>query len=129
MRPMVHPHFERPKIREITSTANPLLKIFRHALEEGITREGWLAIEGPRALEEGLAAASNVKVQSVLASETAAEKFRALLDRLPKETELTFVADGLFARVAGTPSPQGIAALVELKPQNLDAILRHRDVL
>jgi TrmH family RNA methyltransferase len=126
---MVHPHFERPKIREITSTANPLLKIFRHALAEGVTREGWLAVEGPRALEEGLAAAPNVTVQSVLAGETAAEKFRALLDRLPQETEITLVADGLFARVAATPSPQGIAALVELKPQSLDAILSRRDVL
>ena len=126
---MVHPHLERPKIREITSTANPLLKIFRHALVEGVTREGWLAVEGPRALEEGLAAAPNVIVQSVLAGETAAEKFRALLGRLPKETEITLVADALFARVAATPSPQGIAALVELKPRDFDAIVRHRDVL
>ena len=126
---MVNPRSERPKIREITSTANPLLKIFRHALAEGITREGWLAVEGPRALEEGLAAAPRVIVQSVLAGETAGGKFRALLDRLPKETEITLVADGLFARVAATPSPQGIAALVELMPQNLDAILRQRDAL
>jgi len=126
---MVNQRFERPKIREITSTANPLLKIFRHALAEGVTREGWLAVEGPRALEEGLAAAPHVIVQSVLAGETAAEKFRALLDRLPQETEITLVADALFARVAATPSPQGIAALVELKPQNLDAILRQRDAL
>ncbi|MHB8652749.1 MAG: TrmH family RNA methyltransferase [Terriglobia bacterium] len=126
---MVHPKFERPKIREITSTANPLLKIFRHALAEGVTREGWLAVEGPRALEEGLAAAPNVIVQSVLAGETAAQKFRALLDRLPRETEITLVADGLFARVAATPSPQGIAALVELRPQSLDVILSRRDVL
>lgn len=129
MGPMVHPNFDRPKIREITSTANPLLKIFRHALAEGVTRDGWLAVEGPRALEEGLAAAPRVIVQSVLAGETAAQKFRALLDRLPKESEITLVADSLFARVAATPSPQGIAALVELKPQNLDAILSRRDVL
>jgi len=126
---MVKPHFERPKFREITSTANPLLKIFRHALAEGVTREGWLAVEGPRALEEGLAAAPKVIVQSVLAGETAGGKFRALLDRLPKETEITLVADSLFVRVAATPSPQGIAALVELIPQNLDAILNRRDAL
>lgn len=126
---MIHPHLDRLKIREITSTANPLLKIFRHALAEGVTREGWLAVEGPHALEEGLAAAPRVIVQSVLAGETAAQKFKALLDRLPQETEITLVADGLFGRVAATPSPQGIAALVELKPQSLDAILSRRDVL
>ena len=126
---MVDRHVERTKMREITSTANPLLKVFRHALADGVTREGWVAVEGPFALEEALAAGSNVAVQSVLASSAAAEKFHVLLDRLPRDTEVALVADRLFSRVAATPSPQGIAALVELKSQDLDSILRRRDAL
>jgi TrmH family RNA methyltransferase len=120
---------ERPKSREITSTANPLLKLFRHALAEGVTREGWLAVEGPHSLEEALAAGTNVTPQSVLVSETAATKFQSLLAQLPRETELVVVADGLFTRVAATPAPQGIAALVELKTRDLGALLRRHDVV
>ncbi len=119
----------RAKAREITSTANPLLKIFRHALAEGVTREGWLAIEGPHALEEALAARANVTVQSVLASRAAERKLRVLLDRVPREAEIALVDDALFERVASTPSPQGIAALVELHHGDLDALLRRHDVL
>lgn len=120
---------ERRKNREITSSANPLLKLFRHALAEGVTREGWLAVEGPHSLEEALAAGVNVTPQSVLVSETAANKFQSLLARLPRETEVAVVADGLFTRVAATSSPQGIAALVELKTGDLDVLLRHHDVV
>lgn len=119
----------RKTYRQITSAANPLLKVFRHALADGVTREGWLAVEGPIALEEALAAGSNVTVQSVLAGSTAAERFHVLLDRLPRDTEVAVAADQLFQRVAATPSPQGIAALVELKSLDLNAILRRRDAL
>jgi len=70
-----------------------------------------------------------VTVQSVLVGETAAGKFRALLDRLPAEAEVVVVADRLFEGVAATPSPQGIAALVELQPRDLDDLLRAPNVL
>jgi len=113
----------------ITSPANSLLKIFRHALAEGVTREGWLAVEGPHALEEALAAGANVTVQSVLAGESAAKEFHVLLDRLPREAEVALVDDPLFARIASTPSPQGIAALVELTPCDLESLLRRHDAL
>lgn len=126
---MTDQHLDRHKTREITSTANPLVKIFRHALADGVTRGGWLAVEGPRSLEEAVAAGANVSVQSVLVSSTAALKFRALLDRLPAETEVAIVADTLFARVAATPAPQGIAALLELRPLDLDVVLHRRDAL
>jgi TrmH family RNA methyltransferase len=120
---------DRSEPRVITSSANPLLKIFRHALAEGVTREGWLAVEGPHALEEALAAGANATVQSVLASESAAKQFHVLLDRLPREAEVALVDDQLFARVASTQSPQGIAALVELAQDDLDALIRRHDAL
>lgn len=126
---MAERNFESRKNREITSTANPLVKLFRHALAEGVTREGWLALEGPHSLEEALAAGSDVTAQSVLVSETAANKFQSLLARLPRETEVAVIADALFARVAATPSPQGIAALVEVKARELDPLLRQPSVL
>jgi RNA methyltransferase, TrmH family len=43
------------RTRTISSPTNSLLKVFRKALAEGVTREGWLAVEGPHLLEEALA--------------------------------------------------------------------------
>jgi TrmH family RNA methyltransferase len=114
---------------EITSPSNPILKVFRGGLAEGITREGWLAVEGPFLVEEALHAAQRAVVHSVLVSRTAAEKFRYLLRRLPKEAEVAQVSDRLFGQVAQTQSPQGIAALVELYPDDLDAILAGGEAL
>jgi TrmH family RNA methyltransferase len=50
----------------------------------------------------------------------AAEKFSALLNRLPAESEITYVPEPLFESIAQTQSPQGIAALVELPSHNLE---------
>ena len=44
----------RAGIRELESPQNPLLKVFRRALAEGVTRDGWLAIEGPLLLAEAI---------------------------------------------------------------------------
>jgi TrmH family RNA methyltransferase len=106
--------------REVSSPTNSLLKLFRRALADGTTKEGWLAVEGPFLVEEALKAGPRVTTHSVLVASGAAEKFSALLHRLPQETETTEVSDRLFAGVAQTPSPQGIAALVELPPYKLE---------
>jgi TrmH family RNA methyltransferase len=121
-----------PGIRNIESSTNSLVKVFRQALKEGVTREGWIAFEGPLLLEEALHACTEgepgrCRIQSVLASRAAAEKFARLIERLPKEAELAQVPDRLFDRLAQTESPQGIAALVELPKASLDAVLTRRD--
>jgi len=114
--------------REITSPAHPLVKVYRSALEEGTTREGWLAVEGPFLVEEALAA-PDVRAQSVLVASSAAEKFASLLARIPVAVEIAQVPDRLFERVAQTQSPQGIAALVELPKYELEPLLAERQVL
>lgn len=116
-------------MREITSSGNPILKVFRRGLAEGVTREGWLAVEGPFLVEEALDASERAVVHSVLVSRTAAARFHGLLTRLPGEAEVVQVSDRLFGQGAQTQSPQGIAALVELRPDNLEAALVRRDAL
>lgn len=59
----------------------------------------------------------------------AAEKFAELLRRVPAEAETTRVSDRLFASVAQTPSPQGIAALVELPGCDLEQVVTARNPL
>jgi len=109
--------------RDVSSPANSLLKVFRRALAEGTTKQGWLAVEGPFLVEEALNAAPRVKTHSVLVASGAAEKFSALLHRLPAEAEMTQVPDRLFESVAQTQSPQGIAALVELPAYQLEQVV------
>ncbi len=109
--------------REVSSSANSLVKVFRRALADGTTREDWLAVEGPFLVEEALNAAPRVKIHSLLVAAGSAEKFSALLHRLPAEAEVVQVPDRLFAGVAQTQSPQGIAALVELPAYELRQVV------
>jgi TrmH family RNA methyltransferase len=123
------------QIREVTSSGNALVRVFRRALADGVTREGWLAVEGPRLLEEALKASaeppigSPVTVHCVLFSRSGAERFDSLLARLRTDAEMVQVPDRLFQRVAQTQTPQGIAALVELPQADLGEILARRDSL
>jgi TrmH family RNA methyltransferase len=116
-------------IREIRSSTNSLVKVFRRALAEGTTRQGWVAIEGPLLLGEALDAVPNAQVHSVLVGRSAMGKFLPLLDRLPAQAELSQVPDRLFQQIAQTEAPQGIAALVELPAWQLGQILARRDKL
>ena len=109
-------------LREVASPANSLVKVFRRALAEGTTKQGWLAVEGPFLVEEALNAAPDVTTHSVLVAAGAMEKFSALLHRVPSLAEVTQVPDRLFEGVAQTQSPQGIAALVELPTYKLEQV-------
>jgi TrmH family RNA methyltransferase len=117
------------KPREVASPTNALVKVFRGALADGTTRQGWLAIEGQFLVEEALKAAPAVKTHSVLVAIGAVGKFAALLGRLPADAEITQVPDRLFERLAQTQAPQGIAALVELPAYQLEPLAAARDAL
>lgn len=116
------------RIREITSGTNSLLKVFRHALAEGTTRDGWLAVEGPFLVEEALRA-ERATIHSLLVASQALQRLQDLLARSPREVEIAQVSERLFRKVAQTENPQGIAALVELRECTLDTILRQQHVL
>ena len=124
--------------RRIESPHSAVLKVFRRSLAAGVTREGWLAIEGPILFEEAIAAggydghqgaASGPWLRSLLATESQAQRFKQSLDGLPYEVEINIVSDALFGRVAQTQTPQGIAAFVELPRHDPDVALGGRDAL
>ena len=123
------------QVRELTSPSNALVKVFRRALSDGVTREGWLAAEGPRLVNEALNASghtpdcSTATIHSVLVSRSGAEKFNSILERMPRDAEIAQVPDRLFQQAAQTQTPQGIAALVELPHPNWEKTLACRDRL
>lgn len=116
-------------MRELTSATNSLVKVFRHALAEGVTHDGWLCGEGPHFLEEALKPGSRATVRSVLVSAAAANKHAALLARIPAESELAQIPDRLFRQIAGTGTPQGIAAIVELHATDLKSMAASRNAI
>lgn len=119
----------RAKVRQLTSATNSLVKVFRRALAEGVTRDGWPCGEGPHFLEEALKSRSHAIVHSVLVTAEAAEKHRALLAQLPQESELAGIPDRLFHQIAGTRTPQGIAAIVELPSFGLKSVVTSRNAV
>ncbi|HET9179441.1 MAG TPA: RNA methyltransferase [Terriglobia bacterium] len=119
----------RERLRELTSATNSLVKVFRRALAEGVTHDGWLCGEGPHFLEEALKPGSRATVRSVLVSAEAASKYAALLALLPADSELAQIPDRLFRQIAGTRTPQGVAAIVELGAVDLKALAASRNTI
>jgi RNA methyltransferase, TrmH family len=126
---MKHSPGRRDRIRQVLSPSNPVVKVFRRALIDGVTREGWLGLEGPLLLEEALKAGATATIQCVLAGQSATAKFQSLTARLPAQTEIITVSDRMFAQIAATETPQGIAALVEIKPPDFESVLTRPGVL
>jgi TrmH family RNA methyltransferase len=135
----VAPMRSRPRLSRITSLTNSLIKVFRRALKDGVTADGWVGLEGPVGIDEILRieAASRVpdflrsvsRIRSVLVSESAAAKYEHLLEQLPSDVEVARTQDLIFRKTAQTVNPQGIAALVEVHPPELAAIVAQRNVI
>ena len=107
----------------IASRDNRWLKKFRAALRGGeSSADGWIGVEGTRLVEEALR--SGLPIEAVLVS-TSGERHLARLARwIPPDTRILHSNDRLFAGVADTQTPQGIAALVRPRPAAFDDILR-----
>lgn len=97
----------------ISSRANPLLKSLRSALRKGQPdAAGFCAVEGVRIVQEALAA--KLEVYAVVASESAGKHLQVMERLLPPRARRYLVPERVFATIADTESPQGVAAMVRL---------------
>ena len=95
----------------ITSSANPLVKDVRRAIERrGLTSQGWCVAETFHLLEEAL---RDANVRYVLAAESARSAAEARLAAHPG-VPFAVLPDGLFQTVSATETSQGVLALVDL---------------
>jgi TrmH family RNA methyltransferase len=107
----------------ITGRDNRWLKRFRAALAgRAEPTEGALGIEGARLVEEALR--SGIPVEAILVSETGRKHLARVNSKLDTVTRLLATTDALFAHVAATETPQGIAALVRPPRASFDDLLR-----
>src|ERR1700722_18273849 len=115
----------------ITSRDNKWLKKFRAALRGHGPEQGEpIAAEGPKLVEEGVCA--GLETEALLVSETGERQLERIL-RAASESEsgiarsrIFRTTDKLFESVAGTETPQGIAALFRSREWSIDDVLRGR---
>lgn len=111
----------------LTSRDNRWLKEFRLALRGGVPTAGeCVGVEGVRLVEEALR--TGLPIEAVLFSATG-ERHRERLDPLLRTLagaplRVLRTTDRLFAGVADTETPQGVAALVRPRQASFDDLMR-----
>ena len=113
----------------ITSRDNKWLKMFRAALRgNGPERNQPIGVEGIKLVEDGLR--SGLALEALLVSGAGERNLARILD-IASETEagvrrerILRTTDKVFAGVAGTETPQGVAALFRTPVWELDDVLR-----
>ena len=113
----------------ITSRENKWLKLFRAALRgTGPTESEQIGVEGPKLVEDALR--SGLQAEALLVSEAGEADLERIL-RAASESEAGIprsrvlrTTDKLFASVAGTEAPQGVAALFRQPEWQFDDVLR-----
>ncbi|HKV95557.1 MAG TPA: RNA methyltransferase [Candidatus Angelobacter sp.] len=109
------------RLRRITSRQNTLVKDLRQAFTQDGTTEGSLGVEGVRLIEEAIR--SGVRFKAIFFSDTGRGHATRLLPQIASQVEALLLPDDVFSSAVSTESPQGIAALVKLKPAKLEDLL------
>ncbi len=115
-----------PRLRaaeKLASRENRWLKRFRAALRGGeASGDGCIGMEGVRLVEEALR--SGLPVEAVLVSASGERHLDRLARWIQPSVRLLSTSDRLFAGVADTHTPQGVAALVRPRAAAFDDIVR-----
>jgi TrmH family RNA methyltransferase len=110
------------RLRPVGSRQNALVKDLRKAFTQGEpTEQGFIAIEGVRIIEEAIR--SGLRFQAVFFSQGGAAHAGRLLPQIASHTETLLLPDEVFSSAVSTDTPQGVAALVRLKPAKLQDLL------
>lgn len=111
------------RLRRVEGKHNVLVKELRLAFARGeLTNTGECAVEGFRIIEE--AVRSGLKFRAVFFSESARPRAAKLLPQIHSHVETLLLPDKLFAGAVPSLTPQGVAALVEVKTFTLDQVLQ-----
>ncbi len=90
------------------------------------SNEEIVGVEGARLVRTALQIAlqSGLEIVAVLASESGARHLAAIGAMIPPTARILTTTDSLFARVSGTETPQGVAALVRPHAATFDDLVR-----
>jgi TrmH family RNA methyltransferase len=114
------------RLRRVEGRHNTLVKELRAAFSRsGLTEQGDCAIEGLRMVEEAIR--SGLRFDAVVFSESAEARAERLLPQIGAHVRTVVLPDKLFASVVPSETPQGVAALVRLRPCSLENLLARTD--
>jgi TrmH family RNA methyltransferase len=106
----------------ITSRDNRWLKRFRSALSGEHGEDGLVGVEGARLVEA--AVGSRLPVEALLVGDSGECHLKRVAPLLAAGVQIFRTSDRLFAGIADTQAPQGIAALVGLPRATIETLVR-----
>jgi len=118
---------KKGNISVIASRENRWLKRFRAALSGDRGDDGIVGVEGVRLVEAALG--SRLPVEALLVSDSGASHLSRILPVLAADVPVLQTSDKLFAGVAGTRAPQGIAVLAKPRLATIENVLPRAKLL
>jgi len=115
------PNIFKENIPVIASRENRWLKRFRAALTGERGDDGFVGVEGVRLVEAALG--SGLPVEALLVSDSGARHLSRVASVLGSDVPVLQTSDKLFAGVADTRAPQGIATLVKPRIATIENLL------
>jgi TrmH family RNA methyltransferase len=110
------------RLRSVSSGDNAYVKELRQAFSHAsLTQDGCCAIEGVRVIEE--AVRSGLRFKALFVSEGSESRAERLLPQISSHAEALLLPRALFEGVVATEHPQGVAALVKIKPFAIEQAL------
>jgi TrmH family RNA methyltransferase len=98
------------------------VKELRRAFQRGeLTEAGECAVEGMRMVEEAIR--SGLRFRAVFFSESAEGQRQKLLPQIGSHVETVILPDKLFISAVPSETPQGVAALVRIRPSSVEDVL------
>jgi TrmH family RNA methyltransferase len=116
------------RLRRVDSRQNARVKELRRAFAEATpNNQGEIAVEGMHLVEEAIR--SGLRLSTVFFSESARERAHKLLPQLSAHAEALLLPDEVFASAVPSETPQGVAALVRVKPSKIEEVLAAKPAL
>jgi len=115
------------RLQRVAGRHNARLKELRQAFRRGeLTPAGECAIEGAKLVMEAIG--SGQRLGGVFFSESARPLAESLLPQIGARVDLLVLPDSLFQATVPSDNPQGVAALVKVRPTSLAQLLERAEV-
>ncbi len=116
------------RLHSVTSRHNAAVKELRRLFHDASPNpKGEIAVEGLHLVEEAIR--SSLRITTVFFAESARERANKLLPQLAKHSQTLLLPDEVFSSAVPTETPQGIAALVQVKTHSLADLMKAQPAL
>lgn len=111
-------------MQQISSRHNSIVTRFRDAARRAAPLDASTLLEGPRLIEDALAAGVTIDVAAVSTAQTTRDRWSSLLERLGRVTQLVHVSPSVMAALSPLSTPTGLVAIASLRPAPFESTIR-----